>query len=52
LGIVEAMVADGDLDDLEIELLDVWLAEHAEVARVWHGSAISGAIKPSWPMAM
>ncbi|MGJ7506471.1 BRCT domain-containing protein [Variovorax sp. GT1P44] len=45
LGIVEAMVADGDLDDLEIEFLKVWLAEHTEVARVWPGSAISGAIE-------
>jgi len=45
LGIVEAMVADGDLHDLEIEFLKVWLAEHADVARVWPGNAVSGAIE-------
>lgn len=45
LGIVEAMVADGDLHDLEIEFLKVWLAEHSDVARVWPGNAISGAIE-------
>ena len=45
LGIVETMVADGDLDDLEIEFLKVWLAEHRDVARVWPGHAISGAIE-------
>ena len=45
LGIVEAMVADGHLHDLEIEFLKVWLAEHTEVARVWPGHAVSGAIE-------
>lgn len=44
LGIVETMVADGDLHDLEIEFLKVWLAEHTEVAQVWPGNAVSGAI--------
>ncbi|SCK24660.1 hypothetical protein VAR608DRAFT_1961 [Variovorax sp. HW608] len=45
LGIVEAMVADGDLDDLEIEFLGAWLAENSSLARVWPGSAIRSAIE-------
>lgn len=45
LGIVETMVADGHLDDLEIEFLKLWLAEHGDVARAWPGHAISGAIE-------
>jgi len=45
LGIVETLVADGDLNDLEIEFLKVWLAAHSDVARVWPGNAISGAIE-------
>lgn len=45
LDIVGGMVADGDLHDLEIEFLKVWLAEHTDVARVWPGSAISRAIE-------
>ncbi|MDL9997529.1 BRCT domain-containing protein [Variovorax sp. J22P240] len=45
LGIVETMVADGDLHDLEIEFLKVWLAENSDVARVWPGHAVSRAIE-------
>ena len=45
LGIVEAMVADGDLDDLEIEFLSAWLAENSSLERVWPGSAIRSAIE-------
>jgi len=43
--IVEAMVADGDLHDLEIEFLKAWLAENPELAMVWPGSAVSSAIE-------
>ena len=45
LSIVETMVADGDLHDLEIEFLKLWLAQHTDVARVWPGNAVSGAIE-------
>jgi len=45
MGIVEAMVADGDLDDLEIEFLEAWLAENPDLTQVWPGSAVSGAIE-------
>ncbi|SFN25516.1 hypothetical protein [Variovorax sp. OV329] len=45
MGIVEAMVADGDLHDLEIEFLRAWLAENPDVALVWPGNAVSGAIE-------
>jgi len=44
MGIVEAMVADGDLHDLEIEFLKAWLADNPDLTQVWPGSAISGAI--------
>ncbi|MBS0452273.1 MAG: BRCT domain-containing protein [Proteobacteria bacterium] len=43
--IVEAMVADGDLHDLEIEFLKAWLADNPDVSRVWPGSAVSTAIE-------
>lgn len=45
MGIVEAIVTDGDLHDLEIEFLRAWLAENPDLAQVWPGSAISGAIE-------
>ena len=45
MGIVEAMVADGDLDDLEIEFINAWLSENPDITQVWPGSAVSGAIE-------
>ncbi|MDM0073711.1 hypothetical protein QTH90_04930 [Variovorax sp. J2P1-59] len=45
IGIMEAMVADDHLHDLEIEFLKTWLAQYPEVAQVWPGSAVSGAIE-------
>jgi len=44
LGIVSSMMADDELDDLEIEFLQVWLADNADVSKVWPGSAIARAI--------
>ena len=44
LGIVSGMMADDDLDNLEIEFLQVWLADNADVSQVWPGSAIARAI--------
>lgn len=44
IGIVNGLVADDDLHDLEIEFLQVWLAEHQDVARMWPGSAIGRAV--------
>ena len=48
MDIVEAMVADGDLHNLEIELLGVWLAENPDLAQVWPASTVSSAIELSW----
>jgi hypothetical protein len=45
MNIVEAMVADGDLHDLEIEFLKAWLGDNPELTLVWPGSAVSGAIE-------
>lgn len=45
MDIVEAMVADGDLHNLQIELLGVWLAENADPAQVWPASTVSSAIE-------
>ncbi|MGJ7512535.1 hypothetical protein [Variovorax sp. GT1P44] len=52
LGIVEAMVADGDLDGLEIEFLKVWRPSRPR--RREYGPAVRLAVpsKPSSPMAM
>ncbi|MDM0106992.1 BRCT domain-containing protein [Variovorax sp. J22R24] len=45
IGIMEAMVADDHLHDLEIEFLKAWLAQYPDVAQLWPGSAVSGAIE-------
>lgn len=45
IGIVTGVVADGQLHDMEVHMLNTWLTENAEVASVWPGSAISHAIQ-------
>lgn len=43
-GIVAGIMADGQLHDLEVRMLRAWLAENADVAAVWPGSAIAQLI--------
>lgn len=45
IGIITGIVADGQLHDLEIQMLNTWLAENVAVARVWPGSAIAKQIR-------
>lgn len=45
IGIVTGVVADGHLHESEILLLNTWLAENAEVATVWPGSAIARMLR-------
>lgn len=45
LGMITGMMADGQLNDLEIKLLNTWLTEHEEVAATWPGSFISLKLK-------
>ncbi|MDO8248446.1 MAG: hypothetical protein Q7T78_01825 [Rhodoferax sp.] len=41
LGLVTGMIADGDLNDMEIKFLNTWLAEHADVAAIWPGNVVA-----------
>lgn len=45
MGMVTGMVADGQLHDLEIQLLSTWLTENAEVAEQWPGSVIARKVR-------
>lgn len=40
IGIASGLVADGDLNDLEIRFLATWLAEHPELATTWPGEIV------------
>ncbi len=40
-GIVTGVVADGELHDNELQLLNTWISSNPEVATAWPGSAIS-----------
>ena len=40
LGICSGLIADGDLNDLEIKFLRTWLAEHSELATTWPGEVV------------
>lgn len=44
-GIVTGIVADGALHDLEIHMLNTWLAEHGEVTGTWPGSSIAQLLR-------
>jgi NAD-dependent DNA ligase len=44
IGIVTGMVADGALNDLEITMLNTWLAAHPEATTDFPGSVISRAV--------
>lgn len=41
LGLVTGMIADGNLNDMEIKYLNTWLTEHADVAAIWPGSVVA-----------
>lgn len=45
MGIVTGIVADGQLQDSEILMLNTWLTENAEVTAVWPGSAIAQMLR-------
>lgn len=40
IGIAEGLIADGELNNKEIQFLSTWLSEHDEVARTWPGEVI------------
>jgi len=45
LTMVDNMVADGDLDDLEIEFLRAWLVEHSDISQAEPGATITRALE-------
>lgn len=44
-GLVLGMIADGDINDREIQMLSAWLAENEAVTKVWPGSAIATHVR-------
>lgn len=44
-GLVSGMVADGQLNDLEIQFLNTWLTENSQTTRYWPGSAIAALLR-------
>lgn len=40
LGIASGMIADGELNDKEIQFLSVWLTENREIASTWPGEVV------------
>lgn len=40
-GIITGIVADGQLHDMEIQMLNTWLSKNQEVATIWPGSAVA-----------
>ena len=44
-GIVTGIVADGDLHDMEVQLLNTWLTANPAVTTVWPGSAIARHVR-------
>ncbi len=44
LGLCTGLVADGRLDDREVEFLDLWLKQYPEVVAVWPGKVIADRI--------
>jgi NAD-dependent DNA ligase len=39
-GIIAGIVADGQLQDMEIQFLSTWLSDNEEVCKYWPGSAV------------
>lgn len=44
-GIVTGIVADGQLHDMEIQILSGWLTAHEEVTQHWPGNAIAKLVR-------
>ncbi len=44
-GLVTGIVADGQLHDLEIQLLNTWLTSNPDVTATWPGSAIARHVR-------
>lgn len=44
LGLVTGMLADGQLQDMEIQFLNTWLGEHEDVASIWPGNVVAKLI--------
>lgn len=45
LGLVTGMLADGSLNDMEINFLNTWLTEHSDVASIWPGNAVAKLVR-------
>lgn len=45
LGICGGLIADGQLNDLEIKFLRTWLNEHSELASTWPGEVVMRRIE-------
>lgn len=45
IGIASGLVADGELNDMEIRFLATWLAEHPELASTWPGEIVYKRVK-------
>lgn len=45
MGIVTGIVADGQVQETEVLMLNTWLTENAEVTAVWPGSAIAQMLR-------
>lgn len=45
LGLIMGIVADGQLHDMEVQMLNTWLSENSDVASLWPGSAIATALR-------
>ena len=44
-GLVLGMIADGELNDLEIQHLNTWLSQNEAVTQVWPGSVIATHVR-------
>lgn len=44
-GLISGMVADGQLNDLEIQFLNTWLTENSGVTNSWPGSAVARHVR-------
>jgi len=45
LGLIEGIIADGQLHDLEIKMLSTWLSSNTECFNKWPGNAIAMAMQ-------
>jgi NAD-dependent DNA ligase len=45
LGIVTGIVADGNLHDMEVQMLRTWLSANPSIANTWPGSSVNATIE-------